>query len=180
MNKVTPVSLGYPLSVFNKNSTLKEIVGNLPRESDVVLQDMNQRHLALRRRCGIEGSQNRDRGGMQCSGNQLRHLRRSSKLHPVVGFSGISNAYEISSGGGGTHCENPQKMSFSAMDNFEKKITKSAVDIIRVQMIERTLLPGGVFYVLCSLIKDPGPEEEDPPRIICTRCFEGDPLPPGS
>jgi len=24
VNKVTPVSLGYPLSVFNKNSTLKE------------------------------------------------------------------------------------------------------------------------------------------------------------
>jgi len=31
---------------------------------------------------------------------------------------------------------------------------------------------------LCSLIKNP--EEEDPPRRICTRCFEGAPLPLGS
>jgi len=66
------------------------------------------------------------------------------------------------------------------MDNLEKKITKNALDIIGIQMIERRLLPGGVSYVLCSLIKNPGPEEEDPPRRICTRCFEGGPLPPGS
>jgi len=26
VNKVTPVSLGYPLSVFNKNSTLKHLL----------------------------------------------------------------------------------------------------------------------------------------------------------
>ena len=38
--------------------------------------------------------------------------------------------------------------------------------------------PGGVSYLLCSLIKNP--EEEDPPRRICTRCFVGGPLPPGS
>ena len=37
---------------------------------------------------------------------------------------------------------------------------------------------GVVSYFLCSLIKNP--EEEDPPRRICTRCFEGGPLPPGS
>ena len=38
--------------------------------------------------------------------------------------------------------------------------------------------PGGVSYLLCSLIKNP--EEEDPFRRICTRCLEGGPLPPGS
>jgi len=38
--------------------------------------------------------------------------------------------------------------------------------------------PGGVSYLLCFLIKNP--EEEDPPRRICTRCFLGGPLPPGS
>ena len=31
--------------------------------------------------------------------------------------------------------------------------------------------PREVFYLLCSLSKNP--EEEDPPRRICTRCFEG-------
>ena len=38
--------------------------------------------------------------------------------------------------------------------------------------------PGGVSYLMCSLIKNP--KEEDPPRRICTRCFEGGPLPPDS
>jgi len=38
--------------------------------------------------------------------------------------------------------------------------------------------PGEVSYLLCSLIKNP--EEEDLPRRICTRCFEGGPLPAGS
>jgi len=38
--------------------------------------------------------------------------------------------------------------------------------------------PGGGFYLVGSLTKNP--EEEDPPRRICTRCFEGGPLPPGS
>jgi len=37
------------------------------------------------------------------------------------------------------------------------------------------LLPS---YLLCSLIKNP--EEEDPPRRICTMCFEGGPVPPSS
>jgi len=36
----------------------------------------------------------------------------------------------------------------------------------------------GVSYLLCSLIKNP--EEEDPPRRICTRYFEGGPPRPGS
>jgi len=35
--------------------------------------------------------------------------------------------------------------------------------------------PGGVSYLLCSLIKNP--EEKEPPSRICTRCFEGGPLP---
>jgi len=47
-----------------------------------------------------------------------------------------------------------------------------------VTLIEETAPPGGVSYLLCSLIKNP--EEEDPPRRICTKCFEGGPLPPGS
>ena len=38
--------------------------------------------------------------------------------------------------------------------------------------------PGGVFYLLCSLIKNL--EGKDPPRKICTRCFEGGPLASGS
>jgi len=38
--------------------------------------------------------------------------------------------------------------------------------------------PGGVFYLQCFLIKNS--EEEGPPRRICTRRFEGGPLPPGS
>jgi len=38
--------------------------------------------------------------------------------------------------------------------------------------------PGGVSYLLCSLIKSR--ELEDPPRRICTRCFEGGPLTHGS
>ena len=36
----------------------------------------------------------------------------------------------------------------------------------------------GVSYLLCSLIKNA--EEEDPPRRICTRYFEGGPPRPGS
>ena len=36
--------------------------------------------------------------------------------------------------------------------------------------------PGGVSYLLCSQTKNP--EDEDPPRRICTGCFEGGPLPP--
>jgi len=39
-------------------------------------------------------------------------------------------------------------------------------------------LPRGVSYSLCSLIKNP--EEDDPPRRICTRCSEGGSLPLGS
>jgi len=38
--------------------------------------------------------------------------------------------------------------------------------------------PKGVFYLPCSLINIP--EEKDPRRRICTRCFYGGPLPPGS
>ena len=45
-------------------------------------------------------------------------------------------------------------------------------------LIERNTPPGGGSYLLCSLIKNP--EEEDPSRRICTRCFEGGPLPPVS
>ena len=45
-------------------------------------------------------------------------------------------------------------------------------------LIKRNTPPGGGSYSLCSLVKNP--EEEDPPRIICTRCFEGGPLPLGS
>jgi len=38
--------------------------------------------------------------------------------------------------------------------------------------------PGGVLYLLCSLIRNP--EEEDPPRSTWYKLFEGGPLPPGS
>jgi len=38
--------------------------------------------------------------------------------------------------------------------------------------------PGGVSYVLCSLIKNP--EEEDPPRSTRYKFFEWGPFPPGS
>ena len=38
--------------------------------------------------------------------------------------------------------------------------------------------PGGVSYLLCSLIKNP--EEEEPPRSTCYKLFEGVPVPPGS
>ena len=44
---------------------------------------------------------------------------------------------------------------------------------------ETTPSQGEVSYLLCFLIKNP--EEEDPPRRrVCTRCFEGGPLPPSS
>jgi len=46
------------------------------------------------------------------------------------------------------------------------------------KLIERNPPTGGCFYLLCSLIKNL--EEEDSPQRICTRCFEGGPLPPGS
>jgi len=39
---------------------------------------------------------------------------------------------------------------------------------------KETPLPGGVSYLLRSLIKNP--EDKDPHRRICTRCFEGGPL----
>ena len=45
-------------------------------------------------------------------------------------------------------------------------------------LIKRTPPPGGVSYLLCSIIKNQ--EEEDFPRRMCTKCFEWGPLPPGS
>jgi len=38
--------------------------------------------------------------------------------------------------------------------------------------------PGGVSYLVGSLIKNP--KEEDPPQRSCTKCFEVGHLPPGS
>ena len=39
-------------------------------------------------------------------------------------------------------------------------------------------LHGEVSYLLYSLIKNPEAREEDPPRRICIKCFEGGPLRP--
>jgi len=43
------------------------------------------------------------------------------------------------------------------------------------KLIERTPPPRGVFYLLCSLIKNP--EEEDSPQNTWYKFFEGGPLP---
>jgi len=51
-------------------------------------------------------------------------------------------------------------------------------DLIHPLWSQETPAPGRVSYLLCSLIKNL--EEEDPPRRICTRCFEGGLLPLGS
>jgi len=59
-----------------------------------------------------------------------------------------------------------------------KILLVAPLHILGTHLIQRTPPPGGVSYFLCSLIKNP--EEEDPTRRMCTRCFEGGPLPPGS
>jgi len=50
--------------------------------------------------------------------------------------------------------------------------------LVHVCWSKETPPPGGVSYLLCSLIKNT--EEEDPPQSYWNKFFEGGPLPPGS
>jgi len=52
VNKVTPVSLGYLLSVFNKNSTIKQHPGRYKKVKEEDSNDLRRRRLELLEKTG--------------------------------------------------------------------------------------------------------------------------------
>ena len=65
-----------------------------------------------------------------------------------------------------------------ALKQSRRRYKFSFCDPVKHTMIAGNTPLGGGFYLAGSLTKNQ--EIEDPPRRICTRCFEGGPLPSGS
>jgi len=61
---------------------------------------------------------------------------------------------------------------------FLSWVTLCPTRFLSCHKVDRKKLPGGVSYLLCSLIKNP--EKEDPLRNTWYRFFEAGVLPPGS